>query len=253
MNRGSRLGLLGFVCALVGALGCGGGGASGGTTPEPAGPPRPGGAVDLLTLIPANANVALRADLSTVRREPARYDQIASELVTELGLGAEAGAVRALLDRTDQALGVFASGAGASQEGMLIFSGNYAASDFGRALEIAGSRHGSTPAPQAGVGGSEIYAMGDATIAKLDQWTWAIATGPGMRAHLSQLVLQGAPRFEHELIEFGPRIGLPLGSSQAWANQDEQAGVDMVALVFAGNNPQMVRNFVVTVSRHLGF
>ncbi|HMO63997.1 MAG TPA: RAMP superfamily CRISPR-associated protein [Verrucomicrobiota bacterium] len=47
-------------------------------------------------------------------------------------------------------------------------------------------------------------------------------------------------------------FGLPAGSAQAWANQNEQVGVDMVALVFAGENPQMVHNFVATVMRHLG-
>lgn len=94
--------------------------------------------------------------------------------------------------------------------------------------------------------------MGNATLAKLDAWTWAVAVGPNLRAHLAQVALEGGPRFGHDLIEFGPRIGLPSGATQAWANQDEQVGVDMVALVFAGENPQMVHNFVTTVMRHLG-
>jgi len=196
--------------------------------------------------------VVLRADLSAVRRDPARYDLIASQLATELGLSAEAATVRVLLDRTDHALGVFGPGAGAQQEGMLIFSGRFATSDFDHALAMAAGRHGSTPAPQAGAGGSQIYAMGTATIAKLDQWTWAIAIGDSMRAHLAQMALSGGTPFAHDPIEFGARIGLPAGSAQAWANQDEQVGVDMVALVFAGDSPQMVHNFVATVSRHLG-
>ena len=249
MNRLSRCFALSI---LVFSVGCGGSeGTSGDTTPDP-GTPRPGGAVNLMTLAPANANVVLGADLSAVRRDPARYERIAVELATELGLAADATVLRALLDRTDHALGAFGPGAGGSQEGMLIFAGRYAESDFDHALALAAGRHGSTPAPETGADGRRIYAMGSATVAQLDQWTIAVAQGPSMRAHLSQLALSGGARFSHDLIEFGPRIGLPSGSAQAWANQDEQVGVDMVALVFAGESPQMVHNFVATVMRHLG-
>lgn len=248
-----RFGLSSLALAL--ALGCGGGGgATGGRTAtaaaEEAGP-RPGGAVDLLTLAPSNANVVLHANLVAVRQDPARYERIAGELASELGLAGEAATLRGLLDRTDTALGVFGPGAG-TQEGMLIFSGRFTDADFERALSIAVARHGSRPAPEAGAGGRTLYALGDATLAQLDQWTWAVAVGPGLRAHLAQVAVGGGPRFGRSLIEFGPRIGLPAGSAQAWANQNEQVGVDMVALVFAGENPQMVHNFVATVMRHLG-
>jgi len=243
------------LCALL-ATACGGGGSttssSGGTTAaSSAGTPRPGGGVDLLTLAPSNANVVLHADLNTVRQDPARYDRIAGELATELGLSAESATLRELLDRTDEALGVFVPG-GADQEGMLVFSGRFSASDFENALAIASSRHGSTPAPQTGADGRQIYPLGDATIAMLDQWTWAVAVGATMRAHLAQMPLSGGARFANSLLEFGGRIGLPNGSAQAWANQNEEVGVDMVGLVFAGENPQMVHNFVTTVMRHLG-
>ena len=238
-----------FVLAL--ALGCGGGSSAADTTTVPEGTPRPGGGVDLLTMVPANASVALHADLVDVRRDPAAYDRIASQLATELGLSADSATLRDLLDRTDEALGAFAP-AGGRQEGMLIFSGRYVDEDFDRALAIAAGRHGSTPAPAAGADGRQIYALGNATVAKLDQWTWAVAEGEGMRAHLGSVALSGGARFSHDLTEFGPRIGLPDGSAQAWADQDQQVGVDMVALVFAGENPQMVHNFVSTVQRHLG-
>ena len=230
--------------------GCGGGGTTQAAT-TPVAAPRPGGAVNLLTLPPANANVVLRADLSAVRQDPARYAEIASQLVAELGLGGDASTVRPLLDRTDEALGVFAPGAGTEQEGMLILSGRYGGGDFEQALGVATRRHGSSPAPQATASGGQLYALGDATLVKLDDWTWAIAIGAGMRAHLAQVALSGGARFSHDLIEFGPRIALPTGGAQAWANQDSQVGVDMVALVFAGDSPQMVHNFVATVGRHL--
>ncbi|HJL17909.1 MAG TPA: hypothetical protein RMH99_19750, partial [Sandaracinaceae bacterium LLY-WYZ-13_1] len=209
------------------------------------------GPVDLVALAPASAITVLRADLNAVRRDPARYDRIAGQLATELGLASDAATLRALLDRTDEALGVFVPGAGAN-EGMLVFSGRYADDDFERALAIAAARHGSTPPPQAGAGGREIYALGDATLVKLDEWTWAVAQGPTLRAHLSQVPLNGSRAFAQDLLEFGARIGLPAGSAQAWADQDTEAGVDMVGLVFAGENPQMVANFVRTVQRHLG-
>lgn len=235
------------------AAGCGGGAASSSGTRVAAssGTPRPGGAVDLRTLVPSGSVVVLHADLAAVRQDPARYDRIAHELTTELGLTAEASTLRELLDRTDSAVGAFAAGSGA-HEGLLLFSGRYASSDFDHALLIASSRHGSTPAPQVGSDGRDVYALGDATLARLDQWTWAVAVGPSTRAHLSQTPLVGGARFSHDLAEFGPRIGLPMGAAQAWANQDEQVGVDMVALVFAGENPQMVHNFVGTVKGHLG-
>lgn len=241
-----------LVVAL--ASGCGGGASStgGGATTTPAGgTSRPGGGVALLTLAPSDANVVLHADLNAVRQDPARYERIAGELATELGLAAESQTLRGLLDLTDEAIGVFGPGQG-RQEGMLIFSGRYGNDDFDHALAIAAARHGSTPGPETGADGRQLYALGDATLAKLDQWTWAVAVGPTMRAHLSQMALAGGARFGRPLIEFGPRIGLPNGSAQAWANQNEQVGVDMVALVFAGENPQMVHNFVSTVMRHLG-
>ncbi|MEZ4339880.1 MAG: hypothetical protein R3B82_24935 [Sandaracinaceae bacterium] len=242
------------ILSFVLAVGCGGGatssGGGGGTTPA-GGTPRPGGGVDLLTLAPSNANVVLHADLNAVRNDPVRYERIASQLATELGLSAESATVRTLLDLTDEAVGVFGPGSG-TQDGMLVFSGRYGNDDFDHALAIATARHGATPGPEAGADGRLIYALGNATLAKLDQWTWAIAVGPSMRAHLSQMALAGGRRFGQSLIEFGPRIGLPSGSTQAWANQNEQVGVDMVALVFAGENPQMVHNFVTTVMRHLG-
>lgn len=250
MQRNLRLVFVTVILAT--ACGARGGSSSGGgTTAASGGSPRPGGAVDLLTLAPSNANVVLHSNLNAVRQDPARYDRIASQLATELGLSAESATIRGLLDLTDDALGVFAPGTGA-QEGMLIFSGRFADADFEHALAVAAARHGSRPPPQAGADGRQIYALGNATLAKLDTWTWAVAVGPTMRAHLSQAPLAGGPRFGSSLIEFGPRIGLPSGSAQAWANQNEQVGVDMVALVFAGENPQMVHNFVTTVMRHLG-
>ena len=245
--------LTAVLCALISA-GCGGGtttSAGGGTTATVGGPPRPGGAVDLQALIPADALVVLHANLSTVRQDPARYSRIAAELAQELQLSAEADTIRALLDNTDDAVGVFTpTGDPERHEGILFFSGRYADADFGHALAIAASRHGSTPAPQSATSG-QLYALGDATLAQLDQWTWAVAVGAGARAHLAQVSLGGGRAFRQNLLEFGARIGLPSGSAQAWANQDTQAGVDMVALVFAGENPQMVHNFVATVSRHL--
>ena len=207
--------------------------------------------MDLLTLVPADALVCLHADLSAVRQDPVRYEHLASELASELGLSSDAATVHELLDRTTHAVGVFAPG-GEHHEGMLVFSGTYGDADFEHALALAAGRHGSTPAPEAGADGREIYALGTATMAKLDQWTWAIAVGPRLRAHLTSVALGGGSPFGQRLIEFGPRIGLPRGSAQAWANQGEQVGVDMVALVFAGENPQMIHNFVSTVQRHVG-
>ena len=242
---------------LLLAVGCGGGGgaAAGGgasTTAAPAGDPRPGGPVDLIGLAPAASVVVLRADLNAVRQDPARYDRIAAELATELGLATDAAVLRALLDRTDDAVGVFVPGADGRQHGMLGFSGRYADGDFERALAIAAARHGSTPAPEVGADGRRIHALGDATMAELDDWTWAVAVGDEMRAHLAQVSLSGPRAFGRDLLEFGPRIGLPRGSTQAWASQDTEAGADMVGLVFQGENPQMVHNFVGTVKRHLG-
>lgn len=244
---------LGIAFVLTFGIGCGGGGGSVGTVgpTTPAGTPRPGGAVDLRTVISSTALVVLHADLSVVRRDAAAYERIAGQLATELGLSADAATLRHLLDRTDRTVGFVTPGS-AGQEGMLIFSGRYAAEDFDLALALAVARHGSAPAPQTGADGRQIYAMGDATIARLDQWTWAVAVGEGPRAHLAQVALGGGPRFGHDVIEFGRRVGLPAGSAQAWANQDEQVGIDMVALVFAGASPQMVHNFVSTVKRHLG-
>ncbi|MFK7990693.1 MAG: hypothetical protein AB8I08_32020 [Sandaracinaceae bacterium] len=236
-------------------LACGGGASGGGgtTVAAAAGPPRPGGAVDLALMVPANASTVLNANLSTVRQDPARYDRIASQLASELQLTTEASTLRSLLDRTDRAIGVFMpSSAPPAQEGMLIFAGNYADTDFDQAIAMAASRHGSTPAPSSGADGRMVYAFGNATLVKFDQWTWAVSVGPQARAHLSQVSLAGPRAFSTNLLEFGPRIGLPSGAAQAWADQDQQVGVDMVALVFAGEHPSMVHDFVATVSRHLG-
>lgn len=230
-------------------VGCGGGAASSGPTAPAA--PRPGGAVDLTTLVPADALVVLHADLDAVRQDPMRYARIASELSTELNLGGDSSRLRELLDRTQSAVGVVGPGAG-GQEGLLLFSGLYTATDFEHALGMATSRHGSAVAPQAGADGRQIYSMGTATVAQLDQWTWAVAVGPAMRAHVTQVPLNGGPRFAHNLAEFGLRIGLPRGATQAWADQDQEVGVAMVGLVFAGENPQMVHNFVSTVRAQLG-
>src|SRR5690606_21332535 len=128
----------------------------------------------------------------------------------------------------------------------------YSDADFERALAIAAARHGGPATARAGADGRRVVPLGDATLVQLDTWTWAVVQGAGLRAHIAQVPLRGARSFERRLIEFGPRIGLPQGSTQAWANQDSQVGVDMVALVFAGENPQMVQSFVSTVRRHLG-
>lgn len=249
--------LLVSALAVSFAMGCGGptSGGGGGTTTAAAAPaaPRPGGPVDLVALVPGNAVVVLHANMNYVRQDPARYDRIAGELATELGLSAEHATLRELLDHTDDAIGVFGpAGADGHEEGMLVFAGRYSADDFDHALAIAGSRHGSTPEPEAASDGRRVYALGDATIARLDQWTWAVAKGPSMRAHLLALSLAGPRAFSRNLLEFGPRIGLPQGSTQAWADQDAPVGAAMVGLVFQGENPQMVHNFVGTVRGHLG-
>ncbi|GAB5541459.1 MAG: hypothetical protein RLO52_42015 [Sandaracinaceae bacterium] len=240
------------------ATACGGASTSNATPTAAAstapGNPRPGGPVDLVALVPAEAVVALHADLSMVRQDPARYARISGELATHLGLTAESETLRALLDRTDAAVGAFLPDPGvpSGQGGMLVFTGRYGADDFERALAIAAARHGSTPPPTTGPSGRAVYALGDATLAEIDEWTWALGQGPAARAHLAQVALGGPRVFPHSLLEFGPRIGLPNGSAQAWADQNSPVGVDMVGLVFAGENPQMVQNFVATVQRHLG-
>ncbi|MGE0785385.1 MAG: hypothetical protein AB7S26_06845 [Sandaracinaceae bacterium] len=243
----------GLALLLSTLVACGGGTANGTGTRETVsvGTPRPGGPVDLVRMVPAGAVTVLHADLGYVRRDPARYARIANELATELGLSAEAATLRALLDQTDAAVGVFRPAAG-RQEGLLLFSGRYSTADFDRALAIASARHGAEVAPQATASGGRLYALGDATVAQLDQWTWGVAVGDGMRAHLAQVSLGGGSPFGQHLAEFGPRIGLPEGSAQAWADQNQQVGVDMFSLVLAGENPQMVHNFVATVMRHLG-
>jgi hypothetical protein len=208
--------------------------------------------VDLVALVPADAVVVLHADMNSVRQDPARYDRIAGELATELGLSAEHATLRELLDHSDDAIGVFNPGSDGHQEGMLVFAGRYSSDDFDHALAIAGSRHGSTPGPEAASDDRRVYALGDATIARLDQWTWAVAKGPAMRAHLLSVSLAGPRAFSRSLLEFGPRIGLPQGATQAWANQDAPVGAAMVGLVFQGESPQMVHNFVGTVRGHLG-
>lgn len=204
-----------------------------------------------MALVPANASVVLHANLDAVRQDPGRYERIAGQLATELGLSAESSTLRALLDRTEEALGVFVP-SGEAQEGMLVFAGRYTDADFERVVEIASARHGGPATAQVGADGRRVVLLGDATLVQLDTWTWAVVQGASLRAHLAQVPLRGLSPFERRLTEFGPRIGLPQGSAQAWANQDSQVGVDMVALVFAGENPRMVQNFVSTVRRHLG-
>ncbi len=240
---------LGVFCLVL--AGCGGSSSGAGPVVATAGSPRQGPPVDLMALVPANAQVVLHANLSAVRQDPARYDRIAGELATQLGLSAEQATLRALLDRTEEAVGVFAPGS-AGLDGMLLFSGNYSDADFERALAIATARHGGPAGDQPGADGRRVVPLGNATMVQLDTWTWAVVQGAGLRAHVAQVPLRGARAFSRDLIEFGPRIGLPQGSAQAWADQNAQVGVDMVALVFAGENPQMVQNFVGTVRRHLG-
>ncbi len=249
-GRARSLGLV--ILALLLASGCGprGGGASQRTTVA-SGTARPGGAVDLVRMVPTGPSTVLHADLNAVRQDAARYDRIASQLATELGLAAESATIRALLDRTDSAVGVFVPG-GATQEGLLMFTGRYAAEDFDQVLAIATARHGAQVAAQATASGGRLYALGQATVAQLDQWTLAVAVGPRMRQHLTTVGLGTGARFGQNLIEFGPRIGLPNGSAQAWADQSQPVGTDMFGLVMAGENPQMVHNFVATVQRHLG-
>lgn len=229
--------------------GCGGTAAPSSTAT--AGTPRPDAAVDLLALVPANATVVLHADMNAVRRDPARYERLANGLAAQLGLSAESSTLRALLDRTDDAVGVFAPGDG-PLEGMLLFAGRFSDADFERALAIASARHGGPAAPQTGSDSRRIVPLGEATLVQLDTWTWAIVQGSTLRAHVAQVALRGGRRFSRDLIEFGPRIGLPEGAAQAWADQNSPVGVDMVALVFQGENPQMIENFVGTVRRHLG-
>lgn len=214
---------------------------------------RPGGNVDLLGLVPTDASVVLHTHLDIVRADPARYEELASGLARELGLMAESTTLHELLDHTNASVGAFVPSDGSgSQEGLLLFAGSYSEADFEHALSIAHTRHGSAPQPITMSDGRRIYALGDATLVRFDQWTWGVSRGPAMRAHLTHAPLGGPRRFRRSLAEFGRRIGLPSGSAQAWARQDTQAGTDMVALVFAGEHPQMVEHFVSTVARHLG-
>lgn len=220
------------------------------TTTPTAGTPRPGGAVDLVRMVPSNAITVLHADMNAVRQDPARYTRIASELATELGLAAESAQIRALLDKTDSAVGVFMPAT--PVEGILFFSGRFAPEDFEGALNIATTRHGAQVAPQATASGGRLFALGNATMAQFDQWTWAVAVGPTARQHLATVALGTGPRFGRNLAEFGPRIGLPNGAAQAWADQNQPVGTAMFGLVLAGESPQMVHNFVATVQQHLG-
>ncbi len=238
------------VLVSIALVGCGAAASS--VASSAAGESRPGPAVDLMAMVPASAVVVLHADIDTVRQDPMRYDRIAAQLATELGLSAEAATLRALLDRTEQAVGVFAPGADGRQEGMLLFTGRYSNADFEGALAIASGRHGGAGDVQTGSDGRRLVGLGDATLVQFDQWTWAVVQGAGLRAHLARIPIGGARAFSRNLLEFGPRIGLPQGSSQAWADQNAPVGVDMVGLVFAGESPQMVQNFVSTVRRHLG-
>ena len=231
--------------------GCGASSAPTTTTTAAAPAPRPGPPVDLLALVPADAVVVLHADLGSVRQDPARYQQLADGLATELGLSAESATLRALLDRTDQAVGVFVPGANGQQEGMLLFDGRYSDQDFEQALSIASARHPGQPTTTTGGDGRRVIELGNATLVQLDTWTWAVIDGPTLRAHITSASLRGPRTFARDLLEFGPRIGLPQGSTQAWADQNSPVGVDMVGLVFQGQAPDMVRNFVSTVRRHL--
>lgn len=237
-----------FVC-----VGCGGSGGASSEGTTIAGTPRTGPPLDLLALVPSNAVVVLHADLATVRQDPAMYERLASELVGQLSEMGGSSELRALLDRSDESIGVFVPGPdGGRQEGMLIFTGRFTPEDFQQAIQVASARHGSPASPAPGPEGRQIVELGNATLIQLDTWTWAVTEGPSLRAHMSQVPLRGSRAFSQNLIEFGPRIGLPQGSAQAWASQDTEVGADMVALVFAGENPQMVQNFVGTVRRHLG-
>ena len=241
------------VCvAAIAITACGpsASGSTGGTTPAVGGTSRPGGPPNLIGMVPGQAVVALHTDLNVARQDPARYERIASGLVSELGLHNEAATLRQLLDLTDSAVGVFVPGS-PTQEGMLVFTGRFTDAHFESLLALAAARHGSTPTPNQG-GSGRYYTMGTATLAQLDTWTWAIGHGPTVQQYIAQLSLNGGGGFSQSLLEFGPRIGLPSGSAQAWASQETQVGADMVGLVFAGENPQMVHNFVVTVKRHLG-
>jgi hypothetical protein len=228
----------------------------GGSSSEAAGSaavaPRPGPAVDLIALVPSGASVVLHADLNAVRQDTGRYDRLASQLATELGLAADSATLRALLDRTDEAVGVFMPGGSGGEEGMLLFTGRYSDQDFESALAIASARHPGQPSNTSGSDGRRVVELGAATLVQLDTWTWAVVQGPQLRAHVAAVPLHGARTFARDLIEFGPRIGLPQGAAQAWADQNSPAGVDMVALVFQGETPQMVQSFVATVRRHLG-
>lgn len=249
MFRRSFFGAL--VPLLFVAYGCGGTPSSTASATPPAGTPRPGPPLDLLTLVPAHASVVLHADMDAVRRDPARYERLATGLASELGLHAESATLRELLDRTDRAVGVLAPGA-TSLEGMLLFAGRFTEHDFERALGIAQARHGGAATARVGADGRTLIPLGDATLAQLDTWTWALVQGSGLREHIAAVPIgQGTP-FGQRLIEFGPRIGLPRGSAQAWANQDHPVGADIVGLVFQGENPRMVANFVSTVRRNLG-
>lgn len=240
--------VLSWVLVLAG---CGASSGSHATVTASAGPARQGPPVDLIALVPAGAAVVLHADMNAVRQDPGRYERIAGQLATELGLAAESATLRALLDRTDEAVGVFMPGA-TNQEGMLLFSGRYSDQDFESALAIASARHSGAPTSQSGSDGRRVVELGAATLVQLDTWTWAVVQGPQLRAHIAGVPLRGGRAFARNLIEFGPRIGLPQGAAQAWADQNSPAGVDMVALVFQGETPQMVQSFVATVRRHLG-
>src|SRR5262245_21621361 len=124
--------------SLVLLVGCGS--VSGGGGLETAPVARTAPAADLIALAPGNAIVVLHANLGIVHASP-RYDWFAQQLAVELGLSAESPTLRALLDRTDDALGVMIAGSG-RQEGALLFSGQYGSGDFEQALAIARARHG---------------------------------------------------------------------------------------------------------------
>ena len=75
-------------------------------------------------------------------------------------------------------------------------------------LPLLRAGRGGLRGPTAGADGRQVYAFGSATLVKFDQWTWAVAVGDSMRAHLTQVALGGARAFSRDLLEFGPRIGL---------------------------------------------
>ena len=144
-----------------------------------------------------------------------------------------------------------APGGSGALEGVLLFTGAYAPADFDQLVAMAESRHGSAAARTTGADGRRILPLGAASLVALDDRTWAVVQGPAMRAHLTGVALRGPRAFRRDLIPIGPRIGLPRGSTSAWADQQRPVGSAMFALVLQGANPRMMFNFVDTVRTHL--